>query len=85
MPTGETQQWASLVEQLIAQGLVGGVLCMSAFIIGLAREWVVMGAHYRSVVKDRDEYKALLRTAEDTAAETREILAELTQKLERRI
>jgi hypothetical protein len=73
-----------ILEALVSHGLVGGVLCMAIFILGLHREWWVMGAHFRAAVKDKDEYKGLLRTAEDSAKETRHVLAELLRKLEAR-
>lgn len=77
-------QMTPWLERLVAQGLVGGVICMGIFILGLVREWWVMGPHFRAVVKDKDEYKALTRTAEDSAKETRQILADLSRQLEDR-
>jgi len=73
-----------LLEMIVSHGLVGGVACMTIFILGLHREWWVMGAHFRAAVKDKEEYKGLLRTAEDSAKETRQVLAELLRKLEGR-
>lgn len=70
-----------LIEVLISHGLVGGVVCMAVFIFGLHREWWVMGAHFRAAVKDKDEYKALLRTAETSAEDTRKLLADLSERL----
>ena len=76
--------WAQMFQMVLSHGLVGGVVCMAAFIFALHREWVVMGSHFRAAVKDKDEYKKLLRTAEDSAKDTRQSLAELTRKLEAR-
>jgi hypothetical protein len=78
--TGEPS-WGPLFERLLSQGLVGGVICMGIFILGLVREWWVMGTHFRAVVKDKDEYKALLRTAESSAEDTRKLLADLSERL----
>jgi hypothetical protein len=81
---GEAQQWTPIAEKVIANGLYGLATAMAFFILGLLREWWVMGAHFRAVVKDKDEYKALNHTSEETAKRILELLAMMSQRLEGR-
>ena len=48
----EAQQWMPFAEKVITNGLYGLVMGMGLFILGLIREWWVMGTHFRAVVKD---------------------------------
>jgi tetrahydromethanopterin S-methyltransferase subunit G len=79
---GEAQQWTPIAERVIANGLYGITVGAVIFVIGLVREWWVMGAHFRAVVKDKDEYKALSHTSEETAKKILELLAVVSQRLE---
>lgn len=76
----EGQQWMPLAERVIENGLYGIAACSVLFIVGLLREWVVLGTHYRVVVKDRDEYKALTRTSEESAKKILDILASMSSR-----
>lgn len=74
-------EFSPFLEKIIIQGLVGGVLCMAAFIFALHREWVYMRGHFKEVERQRDVYKALNDTTKDTADK---ILALLEAKTEGR-
>jgi hypothetical protein len=69
-----------LIETIVRHGLVGGVICMAAFIFGLHRGWWFMRAHFMEVTRQRDDYKLLNERTEDT---TKKILA-LLEKSEAR-
>lgn len=71
-----------IVEVLISHGLVGGVVCMAVFIFGLHRGWWFMRGHFQEVARQRDVYKLLNETTEDTAKKTLALLADLSAKLE---
>jgi hypothetical protein len=76
-------QW-TFAEKVVAQGLYGIAVSLSLFILGLHRGWWYMRAHFQEVVRQRDDYKALNHTTEDTAKKTLALLADLSGKLEAR-